>query len=97
MTIWRQRFFRWNFFYVLRVYSNACYILLAWRLGWRELVTKIFVFGEIYDSIIMLASPLLAPVVFITAWQMGLLATGILLLSTILALIFFNAFSILVA
>jgi len=47
MTVFKQRFKRWNFFLVSSVYYNTSYLLVSWKLGFRELSTKIFVFKEV--------------------------------------------------
>jgi len=47
MTIFSQRFKRWNFFFVNGMYYNMAYILGSWQLGWWEIGTKIFVFQEV--------------------------------------------------
>lgn len=38
MTVYKQRFGRWNYFYALRIWEDTIYILFAWRLSWRELI-----------------------------------------------------------
>ncbi|KAH8888429.1 hypothetical protein GQ53DRAFT_783587 [Thozetella sp. PMI_491] len=90
MTVFKQRFHRWNFFYTLRIFTDSCYLLFAWRLGWREAITKLFVFVELYHKLLMLLSPLIAPVLFATSWKLTLIVTGILLGVTLLAVVFFN-------
>lgn len=47
MTVFKQRFKRWNFFLINGLYYNMAYILCCWKLGFRELGTKIFVFKEV--------------------------------------------------
>nr|GFD50119.1 hypothetical protein [Tanacetum cinerariifolium] len=46
MTIFKQRFKRWNFFFVNGMYYNMAYIFGSWKLGWWEIGAKIFVFQE---------------------------------------------------
>jgi hypothetical protein len=48
MTIFKQRFKRWNFFFVNGMYYNMAYILGSWKLGWWEIGAKIFVFQEVW-------------------------------------------------
>lgn len=36
MTIFKQRFMRWNFFFVNGIWYNMAYILGSWELGWWE-------------------------------------------------------------
>jgi hypothetical protein len=47
MTVFKQRFKRWNFFFVNGIYYNMWYILSSWKLGWWEIGAKIFVFQEV--------------------------------------------------
>lgn len=47
MTVFKQRFKRWNFFLVNGMYYNMSYMLVSWKLGFRELGTKAFVFKEV--------------------------------------------------
>jgi len=44
MTIYSQRFKRWNFFFVNGMWYNMSYILFSWKLGFWEIGAKIFVF-----------------------------------------------------
>jgi Glycosyltransferase like family 2 len=65
MTVFKQRFKRWNFFYVNGVYYNLHYMLWSWKLGWRELGTKLFVFQEVYETILYLITPFVLPMSFL--------------------------------
>lgn len=47
MTIFKQRFMRWNFFFVNGMWYNMKYILCSWNLGFWELGAKLFVFQEV--------------------------------------------------
>lgn len=47
MTIFQQRFKRWNFFFVVGVYYDLKYILTSWKLGWWEFGAKLCVFQEV--------------------------------------------------
>jgi len=48
MTIFKQRFMRWNFFFVNGLYYNFVqYILFSWKLGWWEIGAKLAVFQEV--------------------------------------------------
>ncbi|KAL8692131.1 MAG: hypothetical protein Q9224_004021 [Gallowayella concinna] len=64
MTIWKQRFFRWNFFFVSGLYYDLAYILCDWKLGWWELGAKIFVFQEVYETLLYLLAPFVLPISF---------------------------------
>ena len=65
MTVWKQRFFRWNFFFVNGIYYDMYYILFNWRLGFWELGAKIFVFQEVYETVLYLLAPLVLPISFV--------------------------------
>ncbi|KAL8645840.1 MAG: hypothetical protein Q9210_006486 [Variospora velana] len=66
MTIYKQRFFRWNYFFVTGMYYDLIYILFDWKLGWWEIGAKIFVFQEIYETILYLLAPFVIPISFAT-------------------------------
>ncbi|USP78286.1 glycosyltransferase family 2 protein [Curvularia clavata] len=65
MTIFSQRFKRWNFFFVNGMYYNMAYILCDWKLGWWEIGAKIFVFQEVYETLLYLLTPFILPISFI--------------------------------
>ncbi|KAL8642740.1 MAG: hypothetical protein Q9226_008474, partial [Calogaya cf. arnoldii] len=64
MTIWKQRFFRWNFFFVSGIYYDMAYIICNWKLGWWEIGAKIFVFQEVYETLLYLLAPFVLPISF---------------------------------
>jgi len=47
MTVYKQRFFRWNFFFVFRVWHNLQHILFKWRLGVYSIGSKVYTFQEV--------------------------------------------------
>ena len=47
MTVFKQRFERWNFFFVNGLWYNMDYIICSWKLGFWEIGAKIFVFQEV--------------------------------------------------
>ncbi|KAK5943302.1 hypothetical protein PMZ80_004309 [Knufia obscura] len=65
MTVFKQRFKRWNFFFVNGCYYNFAYILFSWRLGFWEVGAKLFVFQEIYETLLYLITPFVLPISFI--------------------------------
>ncbi|KAJ8113731.1 hypothetical protein OPT61_g4207 [Boeremia exigua] len=65
MTIFQQRFKRWNFFFVNGMYYDIAYILGSWQLGWWEFGAKIFVFQEVYETLLYLLTPFILPISFI--------------------------------
>ncbi|KAK6063012.1 hypothetical protein SCUP515_12797 [Seiridium cupressi] len=62
MTIFKQRFKRWNFFFVNGMYYNLKYLIISWRLGWWEIGAKLFVFQEIYETLLYLFTPFILPI-----------------------------------
>ncbi|KAL8954941.1 MAG: hypothetical protein Q9183_006860, partial [Haloplaca sp. 2 TL-2023] len=64
MTIWKQRFFRWNYFFVSGLFWDMSYIIKDWRLGWWEIGAKIFVFQEVYETLLYLLAPFVLPISF---------------------------------
>lgn len=87
MTIWKQRFYRWNFFFVNGMWYNMAYILFSWRLGIWELGAKLFVWQEVYETLLYILAPFVLPICFhirpaFTGILMGVTA-GIYLLNVI--------------
>ncbi|KAL8728681.1 MAG: hypothetical protein Q9166_005245 [cf. Caloplaca sp. 2 TL-2023] len=66
MTVWKQRFYRWNYFFVTGMYYDLTYILFDWKLGWWEIGAKIFVFQEVYETLLYLLAPFVIPISFAT-------------------------------
>ncbi|KAL8868234.1 MAG: hypothetical protein Q9174_005122, partial [Haloplaca sp. 1 TL-2023] len=64
MTIWKQRFFRWNYFFVSGIFWDLSYIIKNWRLGWWEIGAKLFVFQEVYETLLYLLAPFVLPISF---------------------------------
>ncbi|KAL1600502.1 hypothetical protein SLS60_006888 [Paraconiothyrium brasiliense] len=64
MTIFSQRFKRWNFFFVNGMWFNLAYIFGSWKLGWWEIGAKIFVFQEVYETLLYLLTPFVLPISF---------------------------------
>jgi hypothetical protein len=62
MTIFKQRFLRWNFFFVNGMYYNMAYILGSWNLGFWEIGAKIFVFQQVYETLLYLFTPFVLPI-----------------------------------
>uniref|UniRef100_A0A8H7TMT6 Uncharacterized protein n=1 Tax=Bionectria ochroleuca TaxID=29856 RepID=A0A8H7TMT6_BIOOC len=62
MTVFKQRFMRWNFFFVNGMWYNMAYIFRNWSLGWWELGAKLFVFQEAYETLLYILAPFLIPI-----------------------------------
>lgn len=65
MTVFKQRFKRWNFFFVNGSFYNLSYILFSWKLGFWEIGAKLFVFQEVYETLLYLITPLVLPISFL--------------------------------
>ncbi|KAL1302915.1 hypothetical protein AAFC00_003238 [Neodothiora populina] len=72
MTVFKQRFLRWNFFFVNGMYYNLMYILTSWKLGWWELGAKLFVFQETYESLLYIFTPFVLPISLVVRYQFTL-------------------------
>jgi hypothetical protein len=62
MTVFKQRFMRWNFFFVTGIAYNMDYIFRSWKLGWWEIGAKLFVFQEVYETLLYLLAPFIMPI-----------------------------------
>ncbi|KAJ9091303.1 hypothetical protein QFC21_007258 [Naganishia friedmannii] len=62
MTVFKQRFMRWNFFFVTGIAYNMDYIFRSWKLGWWEIGAKLFVFQEVYETLLYLLAPFILPI-----------------------------------
>ncbi|KAJ0413854.1 glycosyltransferase like family 2-domain-containing protein [Aspergillus carlsbadensis] len=79
MTVFRQRFTRWNFFTATGVWHNITYIFGSWKLGWWEVGTKVFVWQEVYETILYLLTPFILPVsLLVQPWFCVAMSFGIL-------------------
>ncbi|KAH9883293.1 nucleotide-diphospho-sugar transferase [Xylariomycetidae sp. FL2044] len=79
MTVFKQRFLRWNFFFVNGMWYNLHYILCSWKMGFWEIGAKLFVFQEVYETLLYLFTPFILPISFIVEPSF----CGYLLLGTI--------------
>ena len=43
------------------------YMLFSWKLGWWELSAKLFVFQEVYETLVYLLAPFVLPISFIVS------------------------------
>jgi glycosyltransferase involved in cell wall biosynthesis len=90
MTVYKQRFGRWNYFFVLRIWEDTIYVLLSWRMGWREVITKIWVMEEVYTSVMALLRPFAIVITALAAWQLLLYLTIGTTVMYILSFVLFN-------
>ncbi|KAB5511531.1 nucleotide-diphospho-sugar transferase [Coniochaeta sp. 2T2.1] len=91
MTVFKQRFYRWNFFWGHRVYQNGVYMLFSWRLGWREIVTKLWVMVELYDSAMAFLRPFVIVLALMANYQLLLTFIAVLTAMYIGAFVLFNS------
>ncbi len=89
MTVFKQRFLRWNFFFVNGMMYNMWYIIRYWKLGWWELGAKVFVFQEVYETLLYLLAPFVMPISIIVRPNFtGYLLTGTIVMYWLNAFIF---------
>ena len=89
MTIFKQRFLRWNFFFVNGMYYNMAYILGSWKLGFWEIGAKLFVFQEVYETLLYLFTPFVLPIsIIVRPAFFGYLFAGTFVLYFLNAIIF---------
>ncbi|CAK7219053.1 hypothetical protein SCUCBS95973_003694 [Sporothrix curviconia] len=89
MTVFKQRFQRWNFFFVNGMWYNMGYVLGSWKLGWWEIGAKIFVLQEVYETFLYLLAPFVLPISFIVRPAFcGYLMSGTLLLYFVNVVVF---------
>ncbi|RAH66707.1 glycosyl transferase [Aspergillus aculeatinus CBS 121060] len=62
MTVFKQRFLRWNFFVVNGMRYNLAYIFGSWKLGRWEIGAKIFVMQEVYETVLSILAPFILPI-----------------------------------
>ncbi|QKX60961.1 uncharacterized protein TRUGW13939_08107 [Talaromyces rugulosus] len=90
MTIFKQRFMRWNFFFVNGMYYNMKYIIKSWKLGWWELGAKIFVWQEVYETLLYLLTPFILPMSFMARPAFSGFMLGITIAVYLLNVLIFN-------
>ncbi|KAB8254483.1 glycosyltransferase like family 2-domain-containing protein [Aspergillus pseudonomiae] len=65
MTVFKQRFLRWNFFVANGICYNLLYLFGSWKLGKWELGAKLFVIQEVYESLLYVLTPFILPIGFV--------------------------------
>ncbi|KAL4894571.1 glycosyltransferase like family 2-domain-containing protein [Aspergillus ambiguus] len=60
-TVCKQRFARWNFFVTNSMWYNSTYLFGSWRLGKWEAGAKLFVFQELYETVLYMLAPFVIP------------------------------------
>ncbi|CEJ60130.1 Putative Glycosyl transferase [Penicillium brasilianum] len=90
MTIFSQRFKRWNFFFVVGMYYDMKYILSSWKLGWWEFGAKLCVFQEVYETLIYLLAPFMLPISFVVRPSFCGMLLGVTIAMYIINVILFN-------
>jgi glycosyltransferase involved in cell wall biosynthesis len=91
MTVFKQRFFRWNFFWSHRLWEDTIYMFFSWRLGWREIVTKLWVTVELYDCCMAFLRPWVIVLALIANWKLLLIFLAALTGMYAAAFILFNS------
>ncbi|TKA72202.1 hypothetical protein B0A55_06967 [Friedmanniomyces simplex] len=89
MTIFKQRFYRWIFFFVNGMYNNLKYILGSWKLGFWEIGAKLFVWQEVYETLLYLLAHFVLPISLIVRPAFcGYLTAGTFVLYYVIVTIF---------
>lgn len=74
-----------------RIYDDGAYLLLSWRLGWREIVTKFYVLIELYDSAMAILRPWVVVLTLMGAWKLFFIMSAALTCMYCLIFAWFNA------
>ena len=90
MTVFKQRFYRWNFFRLYRMLTNMHYIMFCWKLGLAEIIVKFYIFQEVYINFIWMLSPITLPMAFWLDWKHVLIMNAIVSAAYLIGLLFFN-------
>ncbi|CCG84703.1 protein of unknown function [Taphrina deformans PYCC 5710] len=90
MTVWKQRFYRWNYFYLFRIYDDLLYLFFNWRLGFREVTAKYAVLIEIVDSVMNLFRPFIFVISLVLNWRLSLIYMAAIMGLYLLAFVVFN-------
>jgi len=64
MTVYKQRFYRWNFFFLFRQWHDWNHILFKWKLGVYSIGSKVYTFQESYETVLYITGPILLAVAF---------------------------------
>lgn len=94
MTVWKQRFYRWNYFYLYRIYDDLKYLFFNWRLGPYEITAKYAVLIEVVDSIINLFRPFVFIMSLVLDYKLTLMYMAIILGIYALAFVVINSWQL---
>ncbi|KAE8313916.1 glycosyltransferase like family 2-domain-containing protein [Aspergillus transmontanensis] len=90
-TVFKQRFLRWNFFVANGIWYNLLYIFGSWRLGKWELGAKLFVFQEVYETLLYVLTPFILPIALMVRPVFCVIVMGGTLVLYLVNVIIFNA------
>ncbi|KIW12671.1 hypothetical protein PV08_09949 [Exophiala spinifera] len=79
MTVYKQRFFRWNFFFLFRNWHTIKHILFDWNLGIYSIGDKVYTFQEIYTTLLYVIGPILLVLSFMIEPEFTAIITGAML------------------
>ncbi|KAI1623000.1 hypothetical protein EDD37DRAFT_651188 [Exophiala viscosa] len=90
MTVYKQRFYRWNFLFLFRLWHNLEHILFKWNLGVYDIGSKIYTFQGFYETFLYITGPVLLPIAFAIKPRFMGLMTGVVMAMYILIVNYFN-------
>ncbi|EXJ81403.1 hypothetical protein A1O3_07694 [Capronia epimyces CBS 606.96] len=79
MTVYKQRFFRWNFFIIFRMWSNLRHMLFSWSLGIYTLGSLVYTFQEGLVALLYLTTPFFLPIAWVVRPSFMGMMTGIVI------------------
>ncbi|KIW37703.1 uncharacterized protein PV06_10335 [Exophiala oligosperma] len=90
MTVYKQRFYRWNFFFLYRVWDSLKHILFDWNLGIYSIGDKVYTFQELYCTMLYVIGPILLVLAFMIEPEFTGIMTGIIMGMYFSIAMFFN-------
>jgi hypothetical protein len=90
MTVYKQRFYRWNFFFLFRLWHDLQHIFFKWRLGVYSVGSKVYTFQEVLETFLYVTCPVLLPIAFIIKPSFIGMMTGVVIAMYFVIVLFFN-------
>ncbi|KIV77448.1 hypothetical protein PV11_09242 [Exophiala sideris] len=90
MTVYKQRFYRWNFLFLFRMWHNLEHILFKWDLGVYSIGSKVYTFQMLYETILYVTGPVLLPIAFVIKPRFMGMMTGIVMAMYFIIVNIFN-------
>ncbi|KAK5036829.1 hypothetical protein LTR13_005209 [Exophiala sideris] len=90
MTVYKQRFYRWNFLFLFRMWHNLEHILFKWDLGVYSIGSKVYTFQMLYETFLYVTGPVLLPIAFVIKPRFMGMMTGIVMAMYFIIVNLFN-------